>query len=227
MQPITFVTATRLSEADFHAKSALGRSLQVFKGAPIRLRLFANNSHGLSACYNQAITELESAADVLVFVHDDVLIPEFFWIEKLLWGFENFQVLGVAGNKQRAPRQPSWAFIDSAGTWDVRANLSGVIGHGGGFPCELNFYGPPAQECRLLDGVLLAARKSTFDKTGIRFDERFDFHFYDLDFCRQCEAQRVRMGTIPLSIIHGSGGSVFGSASWQENYKKYLDKWVD
>jgi hypothetical protein len=32
------------------------------------------------------------------------------------------------------------------------------------------------------------------------------------------------MGTIPLSIIHESGGS-FGSEDWKQSYQKYLEKW--
>ena len=75
-----------------------------------------------------------------------------------------------------------------------------------------------------MDGVLLSVKKVTFEKHGIKFDERFDFHFYDLDLCRQAEQHGVRMGTIPFGIIHESEGYL-RTPSWKENYQKYLAKW--
>jgi hypothetical protein len=41
-------------------------------------------------------------------------------------------------------------------------------------------------EC-VLDGLLLAARSETLLSNQLTFDERFDFHFYNMDFCRQAE----------------------------------------
>ena len=52
----------------------------------------------------------------------------------------------------------------------------------------------------------------------------FDFHFYDLDICRQFESKQLKMGTWPISVIHESGGA-FGTPAWQDSYKKYLEKW--
>ena len=61
---------------------------------------------------------------------------------------------------------------------------------------------------------------------GVRFDERFDFHFYDLDFCRTARANGLRLGTFPLAVTHRSAGG-FGSPAWQENAERYLEKWGD
>jgi hypothetical protein len=162
----------------------------------------------------------------LVFVHDDVLIVDFFWLDKLVVGFSKFDILGVAGNKRRSRRQPSWAFIDDKFTWDDRVNLSGVVGHGKGFPCQLSVYGVYGQECKLLDGVLLATKKGILDRSKVSFDERFDFDFYDLDLCRQAESRRLRLGTVPLGIVHASPGN-FGTERWRASYDKYLQKWGD
>lgn len=203
----------------------MGRSLhQTFKAYPIKLRLFAENSRGLSECYNDAIEERGDGEDVLVFVHDDVLIIDYFFLDRLMHGLARFDLLGVGGNKRRLPRQPAWAFVDDQFTWDDMAFLSGAIGHGKEFPCPLSIYGPPFQSCKLLDGVLLAAKRKSFAETGIRFDPQFKFHFYDMDICRQFETNNLRMGTIPLSIVHESGGP-FGTPSWREGYQRYLAKW--
>ena len=190
----------------------------------MKSKLFFNNSRGLGACYNEAIRDAKNEEEILIFVHDDVLIIDFFWVNKILWGFTQFEVLGLAGNRRRVPRQPSWWFVDDKFTWDVPSNLSGVVGQGHQFPCQLSMYGAPGQECKLLDGVLLATKKNILTQAQIMFDERFDFHFYDMDFCRQAELQHLRMGTIALGIIHASGGAC-GSPHWKASYERYLNKW--
>jgi GT2 family glycosyltransferase len=107
-------------------------------------------------------------------------------------------------------------------------NLSGVLGHGEGFPNlkELSIYGEPCQECKLLDGVLLAVRSQTLIEHDLWFDPRFKFDFYDLDFCRQAEERGLTMGTWALSIIHASAGQL-GSPSWRAAYDDYLEKYAE
>jgi hypothetical protein len=73
---------------------------------------------------------------------------------------------------------------------------------------------------------LLAARSETLLAKGVEFDERFDFHFYDMDFCRTAERQALRMGTWSLSVIHESGGT-YGTPAWRGAYQRYLDKWPE
>jgi hypothetical protein len=227
MLPVTIVSATRFNEKDFRETSALGRSLmQTYAVFNLKRKIFYENVRGLGACYNEAIDEVENEDEILVFVHDDVFLSDFFWLDKLVFGFTRFDVLGLAGNKRRVARQPAWAFIDDKFTWDDFANLSGVVGHGNGFPCELSIYGQTMQPLKLLDGVLLAVRKKTLTRNAVRFDEQFRFHFYDMDICRQFEAKNVSMGTIPLGVIHVSGGA-FGGPDWRAGYETYLEKWRD
>jgi hypothetical protein len=123
------------------------------------------------------------------------------------------------------PNQSAWNTIDGNGTWDERQYLSGVIVHGPEFPPKnLWIFGPPSQEVKLLDGLLIAAQSETLLANGVGFDERFDFHFYDMDFCRQAESRQLRMGTWTLSLMHMSLGDA-GSPSWRRGYSIYLDKW--
>lgn len=160
-----------------------------------------------------------------IFSHDDVHILDFYWMHAILNGLNHFGIVGVAGNVRRVPKQPSWALLDLNFTWDTPDNLSGVVGHGTGFPPEaLNFFGPPFQEVKLLDGLMLGVLSETLVKSGLRFDEQFLFHFYDLDLCRQAEELGVSMGTTPISLIHESGGG-FDSDGWRNSYADYLKKW--
>ena len=227
MLPLTIVSASRYGEKDFFERSALGRSLsQAYSGFPVKSKIYFNNTKPMPTCYNDAISNTANAEEIFVFVHDDVYIVDWFWIDIISSGFKKFDILGIAGNKRRLPMQTSWAFTDESWTWDHPSNLSGIVGHGRQFPCELSIFGPPDQECKLLDGVFLATKKATLEKSNMKFDETFDFHFYDLDFCRQAEERKLRMGTIPLSIIHESGGT-FGSPEWRVNRDKYINKWKE
>ncbi len=226
MSSITVVCATRHSQRDFFERSPLGRSLLTYAAFGVKAEIFFENKRGLGACYNEAIDKVDNEEEILVFVHDDVTLADFFWVDKLLLGFSKFEVVGLAGNKRRVARQPAWAFIDDKFTWDDRVNLSGIVGHGDGFPCALDVYGDVMQPLKLMDGVLLAAKKNTFARSGVRFDERFMFHFYDMDICRQFEKKNVSMGAAPLGIIHASGGA-FGGPEWRAGYETYLEKWRD
>lgn len=227
MLPITVVAATRLSQSDFNQHSALGRSMTLtYPMLQVKLMIFCNNSDGLGACYNEAIAKIENDDEIIVLVHDDVLLADFFWIDKILNGLKVFDVVGVAGNRRRVPRQPGWAFIDDKFTWDHKSNLSGIVGHGDGFPCNLSVYGEIMKNCKLLDGVFIATKKKVFRENDIKFDEKFKFHFYDMDVCRQFEQKNVSMGTIPLGLIHASGGG-FGGPEWRASYDAYLAKWKD
>jgi hypothetical protein len=220
-----FVCATRETREQFFKVSALGRSLALFPYSFTELRLFPENRTGLPALYNQALREAAADPAVLIFIHDDVLLCDLFWPNNLIDGLSAFDVIGLAGNRRRVPRQPAWGFIDDKFTWDQPQNLSGIVCHGTGFPPQdLSFYGSPRQEVKLLDGLLLAAHSETLVSKGVGFDERFDFHFYDLDFCRQAESKGLRMGTWSISAIHESGGA-FNTPAWQAAYAKYLEKW--
>lgn len=117
-------------------------------------------------------------------------------------------------------------YLDDTFRKDAPENLSGVIGHGEGFPSlvELSIYGEPRQEVKVLDGVFLAVRSEVLLETALRFDAQFDFHFYDLDFCRQAESRGLRMGTWPISLIHRSSGKL-GLDAWRGNYLRYLRKY--
>jgi hypothetical protein len=228
---IRIVCATRLARDEFFQKSALGRTMAAYGAfyppTFVELRLFERNARGLPAVYNEAIAEAAANAAVLLFAHDDITLCDFFWGHQVLGSLQAFDVVGIAGNRRRVPGQPGWAFIDAKPTWDTAENLSGVIGHGSGFPPQnLSAFGPTQQAVKLLDGCLLACRSATLHEHGLRFDERFDFHFYDMDFCRQAEANSLRMGTWPMSVVHESGGS-FGSKPWRAAYAKYLEKWGD
>lgn len=223
---IRLVCATRENKESFFTNTALGKSWAIYSQLPIDLRLYENNASGLPKIYNQAIEDSKTSPAILVFIHDDLHLCDFFWTTRIFEGLLQFTIVGLVGNKRRVPRQPTWAFIDEEFTWDSRANLSGTVGEGSGFPnCVVGYFGPTSVEVKLLDGLLLAAHSQTLVDNDCYFDEQFEFHFYDLDFCRQAESKGLTMGTCPISAIHESVASL-QSTAWRAAYQKYLDKWT-
>ena len=224
---IILVVATRASVADFWTETATGRSLSFNRPEGLSVHLFAGNKLGLPTVYNQAIRARVGKPSTLVFAHDDLHFLDHFWTNRITEALTYFDIVGIAGNKRRLPKQPSWAFVDEKFTWDDRENLSGVVGHGTSFPPKnLSRFGPSRQRTKLLDGLLLAADSEKLLSNDIWFDEAFDFDFYDLDICRQAELKSLSCGTWDISLIHESGGR-FGSPSWHLAYQNYLNKWKE
>jgi hypothetical protein len=231
-EKIRVICASRSLPEEFATRTMLGQSSALRVAPQVELRLFPDNREGLARVYNIAIDECRNEPAILVFVHDDVYLSDASWAERLREGLQRFDVLGVVGNRRRLARQPSWFFSAfdrerEVLTKDDRENFSGTVNYGrGSQPEQVNAYGPAGQEVKLLDGLFLAARSVTLHERSLRFDERFTFHFYDLDFCRQAERAGLTLGTWPISVIHGSAGS-FGGDGWRRGYDRYIEKWGD
>lgn len=220
---IEIITATRYSVADFQTKSALGQSLERMANPNIGLRLVVGNKRGLPAVYNDGLAAA-GADSILVFMHDDVWIDDYFFVQRLLDGLAAFDIIGVAGNVRRRTAQATWQFLDSNFVPDSPENLSGHVAHGDRPFGAISQYGRVPAACELLDGVLLAARKSVLIERAVRFDTRFSFHFYDMDFCRTARESGLKLGTWPIALTHQSGGSP-SQGPWLDAYKAYLAKW--
>jgi len=222
---VELVSATRMSEDDFWTKSALGQSLAA-TGHEGRLvtRISYENTRGLPLVYNDSI-DSGDPHDILVFLHDDIWLQDLFFVERILSALQDYDIAGLAGNTRRVPWQFAW-YRDLQDEFDW-GHMSGVVGHGPmPFTGEMTTFGPTPQACELLDGLFLAVRKSVLRESGLRFDPRFDFHFYDLDFSRQARAKGLRLGTFPMSVTHQSGGNA-GTEGWYRMRDAYWAKWGD
>jgi len=230
--PIRVVCATKCSASDFLTSTLTGRSLRAFSNDNpidhIQIEIADNNSRGLSSVYNQAIEAATSDPAILVFIHDDIMITDFFWTERVRSGLENFDVVGLAGCQDRKPYQPNWFFSKYISGQLIRGDLqrSGAVAHGEEPFAPISNFGPTLVECKLMDGLFLAVNSETLVRANVQFDDDFKFHFYDMDFCRSVEKANLKMGTIPLSVVHKSGGN-FATVSWSAAYQKYIEKWND
>ena len=220
------MSATRLPAAQFRNSSALGISLaRLAHDGRITQAVTFENGTGLPEIYNRRIRS-NAEIDIVVFVHDDVWIEDPFLVDRVTEGLTRYDVIDLACNKRRLARQPVWRFVNEQWTEDDAQNLSGRVARGEHPFGVFSIYGPVPAKCELLDGVLLADRKSTLVAREVFFDQRFTFDFYDMDLCRTSRSKSLRLGTWPIGVTHQSVGIV-GSQSWWNAYRVYLDKWAE
>lgn len=219
------VSGTRVSRAEFEPKTALGQSLAKLRIFPNTIPdIYFENARGLPDIYNEFIGKAAGSSEVLAFVHDDVHLVDPWWMTEAEKALRMFDIVGIVGNRRRAPNQPGWAFPDMNMMWDKPENLSGAIGHGDP-PGQFSAYGPFHQSCKLLDGVMLVCKSETLQRSKLLFDPQFDFHFYDLDFCRQAELRGLTMGTAAIKAIHQSVGAFGASPAWHAARHRYFAKY--
>jgi GT2 family glycosyltransferase len=216
------VSATKYSKAKF-AQRPLGLSFQRMSfDKTLRLAVIENNQQGLPVVFNRFIDEAFRDHN-LVFLHDDLWLDDMFLSDRIRAALSTFDVVGLAGNRHLIPNAPAWHVKGDQMEWDTEF-LSGIVSHGPSAFGAPSLYGPTPAPVELLDGVLIAARASALLDSCVRFDERFDFHFYDLDFSRQANLAKLKVGTWPIAVTHSSGGA-FGSEGWKNGLKLYREKW--
>jgi hypothetical protein len=233
---LTIVCASRATRAEFQQHALLAASLaRLGRKGRCRLRLHASNTAALAQAYNEAIAQADPD-EVLVFVHDDVHVDDWHATQRLEEALAHFDIVGVAGNTRRVPGQLAWylqpPYPDEAGGWRHdrwdHGHLSGAVAHGASpAAARVSWYGPAPQPVRLLDGLFLAARAGTLQRSGVRFDAALGFHFYDLDFCRSAEAAGLTLGTWPIALTHASTGASIRSAAWARSSALYRSKWAE
>lgn len=221
---IDVICGTRFAEQVFWTNTALGLSLgRLMVDSRLVAQPFCENKRGLSEIYNERLAAPD-CAEYVVFVHDDVWLDDYFLGNRVLEGLEKFDVIGVAGNSRRRPGQPSWGFVDTQFQWEEPGHVSGWVAHGAEPFGRISTFGPVPRECELMDGVFLAAKRDTLRQHEVRFDPQFDFHFYDIDFCRTARERGLKLGTWPIAMTHQSKGK-FGTPDWFVRYERYLAKW--
>ncbi len=218
-----FVCASQKSEADYWAQTATGLSLKKLEkqGIAYSYHIAFDNTLGLPEIYNQVIDAAPDDA-TLIFIHDDVWVDQLILLDDVAAGLEQFDMIGVAGNVRRAPKQANWLYL-TPNQADDEQNLSGQVACGEVPFGLINYYGPIGLQCETLDGVLFAVKAGKLKLNQVRFDTRFKFHYYDMDFCRSAREAGLTLGTWALQITHQSKGGY--DTKWYHAYKDYLAKW--
>jgi len=203
---------------------------------PLTIKVFFENTRGLSEVYNEVLDTYSKNFDVIIFIHDDVFINDKFFIHKLTYAFttKKFDVVGIAGTKYIDLN------ADFISWYNVPADKRrGMILHSKTpkeelpyrlISTDLSVYDtmkPPREYEQVLsaDGVFLAIKTSTINAKKIRFDPQFEFNFYDLDFCLSLHKHQLKLGIAPILITHNSIGEGILSSKYLEDQTLFLKKW--
>jgi hypothetical protein len=215
MRDLFFVSCT----AGPKEETALYRCLE-----KLRIREYAfleNNRRGLSECYNEYLEKLAGTDQILVLAHCDVTIADVFVREKVNEAAGNFNVIGLVGSSRF-----DFNVQTSHYAWPVwpRECLSGAVEHsvGNGLTDWFHF-GPTPRRCVVMDGLFLAIDMAAIG--AVRFDPRFTFHLYDIDFCLSAHFANLTLGTTNVYVHHASAGD-FSADAYQQAMREFRAKWA-
>jgi hypothetical protein len=228
MKEIMFVVATACNEASF-IKTPFYTFLSS-SGLKLSYNIIYNNKQGLSKLYNTFITE-KNKNKYIVFVHDDVLISDLFLIKKLYNGFNEYDIIGLAGTKSIVNKNntPAWHLL---GGFPDKTHLLGEVTHCMPSTTTLkeqiwtSCFGSTSGRVLLLDGLFIGINVEKVLEHKCMFDEDFNFHFYDLAFCLRANKSKLKMGIIQLFCIHYGLGESMMSDEWKDSSKKFINKYL-
>lgn len=161
-----------------------------------------NNQYSLSQLYNKGLSE--SKNDIIVFMHDDIIIETPSITRKIIKLFQNnpeYGIIGLAGTDT----------LVSGMWWEKRDRMFGQVKHQHEGRTWKNSYsggfGDNLKEVVCVDGLFFAVHKKRLKE---KFDEEFNgFHFYDIPFCISNFLNGVKIGvTTKIMVIHKSIGMV-------------------
>jgi len=178
-----------------------------------------SNKTSLPKVYNKVITN----EDVnVVLVHDDVLINDSNWVQKIEDGLKTYDVLGLAGTANVRLTEPClWHLMSSRE--DHRGKVSHVTEDGKG--TFVTHFGKHSRVL-ILDGLFLAFNAKKVFNSGARFDESNPCiaHFYDIDFSLTCNSKKLKLGTVDINAVHNSHGLRSFTDEWLTGQVWFMDK---
>ena len=179
------------------------------------------NTEGLSKKYNEIIEKYKNRGyDYIHFVHDDVFIYDDIDIIDYIVNEYKFDIFGVAGSSRSTVKPPYLWHLMS----DKRCSL-GSVEHGKVTESYLSTFGANYGNCVIMDGVYMGINLKTIGEW--RFNENFDFHFYDIASSIDAFKKGLKLGIIPIHIRHEAKlYNPLENECWQKNAKKFEELYV-
>ncbi len=184
---------------------------KMFSHPKTEILIYENDGvNSLTEIYNIGLKE--SKNDIVVFMHDDLILetPNMTpTIVKLFEKHSNYGIIGIAGTDN----------LTSGMWWQNRQNMFGVVGHIHEGKRHVNHYSKGVfndvlKDVVIVDGLFFMVRKSLLKK---EFNEEFKgFHFYDISFCVENFLEGVKIGlTTKFGVTHKSVGAT--NKQWEKN----------
>lgn len=166
------------------------------------------------------------AEDYVILCHDDIDIvtsPDYFnsLIERELKN-PKIGFLGVAGTKFLKESGVWWEGLNNFSAGSPLNALSGFVSHGNRKSNHINYYGPHG-DVVVLDGLFMCTTGKVLNtiKTGKPDYFEGDWDFYDIYYTSQAHLKGFTNKTVPIHIIHASGGTIDGKDSWHSNREAF------
>lgn len=173
----------------------------------------------LTETYNKGLKDAKN--DIVVFMHDDLILETPNMTPKIVKLFEKhpeYGIIGIAGTDK----------LTSGMWWQNRENMFGVVGHIHEGKRHVNHYSKGVfndvlKDVVIVDGLFFAVHKGRIKKN---FNEEFGgFHFYDISFCVDNFLEGVKIGlTTKFGVTHLSIGVT--NKKWEKN-KLYFEALFD
>ena len=184
---------------------------RIFSHPNTEILMYENDGEmSLTQIYNKGLKE--SVNDIVVFMHDDLILETSNMTPKIVKLFEkhpDYGIIGIAGTDK----------LTSGRWWDNRENMFGVVGHIHEGKRHVNHYSKGVfndvlKDVVIVDGLFFMVRKSLLKK---EFNEQFEgFHFYDISFCVENQFEGVKIGlTTKFGVTHKSVGMT--NKQWEKN----------
>jgi hypothetical protein len=184
---------------------------KMFSQPDTEILMYENDGKmSLTQVYNKGLKE--SVNDIVVFMHDDLILETSNMTPKIVKLFEKhpeYGIIGIAGTDK----------LTSGRWWDNRENMFGVVGHIHEGKRHVNHYSKGVfndvlKDVVIVDGLFFIVRKSLLKK---EFNEQFEgFHFYDISFCVENQFEGVKIGlTTKFGVTHKSVGMT--NKQWEKN----------
>ena len=184
---------------------------RMFSHPNTEILMYENDGQmSLTQVYNKGLKE--SVNDIVVFMHDDLILETSNMTPKIVKLFEKhpeYGIIGIAGTDK----------LTSGMWWQNRENMFGVVGHIHEGKRHVNHYSKGVfndvlKDVVIVDGLFFIVRKSLLKK---EFNEQFEgFHFYDISFCVENHLESVKIGlTTKFGVTHKSVGIT--NKQWEKN----------
>jgi hypothetical protein len=205
-EPISVVIPTRKIDDAY-----LKHVEKMFSHPRTEILIYENDGgEPLAKIYNDGLKDAKN--DIIVFMHDDLIIETKNITPKVIRLFEKnpeYGIIGLAGTDN----------LLSGMWWQDRSSMYGVVGHEHEGKRHVNHYSKGdysenLKEVIVVDGLFMMIHRQRIKHT---FNEQFEgFHFYDLPICIENHLDSVKVGvTTKIRVTHKSVGMV--NKKWEKN----------
>jgi hypothetical protein len=205
-EPISVVISTRKIDDEY-----LKHVEKMFSHPKTEILIYENDGvNSLPEIYNMGLND--SKNDIVVFMHDDLILETKNITPKVIKLFEKnpeYGIIGLAGTDN----------LLSGVWWQNRESMYGIVGHEHEGKRHVNHYSKgdyseKIKEVIVVDGLFMMIHKNRIKH---KFNQQFEgFHFYDLPICLENHLDGVKVGvTTKIRVTHKSIGMV--NKKWEKN----------